>query len=140
MYQVCPSCKKLISDYKDVCPYCGRKFQAEPTKPLLMWCNYCKINVTPKKPLITKSGDFNLLESIIAGDAYREYYLFKRAVEGNKPNENPSGLICPKCGRTDLSKERKKVLDQSPINILKMRLAKGEITVKEYEELLKALK
>jgi len=77
----------------------------------------------------------------IVGDAYQDYYLTIRSLEGNKPDENPKGFICPKCGGKDLTRipVKKQRSKETPIGILKRRLAQGEITLEEYQQLRKAL-
>jgi len=141
-YQICPKCKKLIEEGISECPYCHKDFTGkEKRQQELWWCNYCEIYVNPLNPMLPGPGEFNLLESIIVGQPYTEYFLVRQG--NHKVKNNPRGLICPKCRGINLRKEgpypANRKVDQDLLLVLKMRLAKGEITLKEYEELKKAL-
>jgi hypothetical protein len=65
-----------------------------------MWCNRCELYIAPIDPRLPGPGEYNILNFLLIGNDYNAFFLQQQ----NNPSvkRNPHGMICPKCGGTDL--------------------------------------
>jgi RNA polymerase subunit RPABC4/transcription elongation factor Spt4 len=71
MVQICPSCRRLVSDEETVCPYCNR-----PLTPENKTCPFCKNQITDEDTVCPHCNSLLIYEHQDSLTAERNRVLF----------------------------------------------------------------